>query len=210
MKHFTYKITFPGMPWYYYGVHMDNGKPYFGSPKTHKWRWDFYEYEVQILEWFETREEADSVEKRIIDHFLNDLNCLNECAGGKFSLESLRRGALTKNQLPVRPDTKEKIGKATKERWGNFSPEERSILTRQQGLWSGTPEHLRKEVGLKIQKAKGTPVTLLDTKSGEVKDFLSLRSARAHYHIGMSTILKLYSGEIPEFKGLQVIRAGLV
>jgi len=139
MEHYTYKITFPGMPWFYFGVHTDTGKPYFGSPKTHKWRWDFYEHEITILQWFETREEADSVEKRIIDHFLNDPDCLNECAGGKFSLESLRRGALTKNQLPVKKETRIKMGESQKVRWGFLTPEERRQITREQGLWRGTP-----------------------------------------------------------------------
>lgn len=105
------------MPWFYYGVHTDNGRPYFGSPKTHKWRWDFYDHEITILEWFETREEADAVEKRIITHFLNDPNCLNECAGGKFSLEALRRGALTRNQLPVKESTKLKLLEVIKRNW---------------------------------------------------------------------------------------------
>jgi len=134
------------MPWFYYGVHTDNGRPYFGSPKTHKWRWDFYEHEITILEWFETREEADAVEKRIIDHFLNDVNCLNECAGGKFSLESLRRGALTRNQLPVLQDTRDKMSESQKKHWGQIPPEERSNLTRLRGLWSGTPEAEKERV----------------------------------------------------------------
>lgn len=91
-KHYTYKVTFPGMPWYYWGVHTDNGKPYFGSPKTHKWIWEFYEFEIQILEWFETRQEAEAVEDRLIKHTINDPNCLNEHWGGGFSIESCKKG----------------------------------------------------------------------------------------------------------------------
>ena len=139
------------MPWFYYGVHTDNGKPYFGSPKTHKWRWDFYEHEITILQWFESREEADVVEKRIISHFLNDPNCLNECSGGKFSLESLRRGALSRNQLPVKKETREKIGSATKRRWQQLSPDERRQLVRDQGFWVGTPPEAKDRV-LQAQK----------------------------------------------------------
>ena len=146
MKHYVYKITFPGMPWFYYGVHTDNGRPYFGSPKTHKWRWDFYEHEITVLEWFETREEADTVEKRIIAHFLNDVNCLNECAGGKFSLESLRRGAKTRNQLPVKESTKQKIGSATKSRWAKLTPEQRLEQFQTQGMWCGTPPEEKERV----------------------------------------------------------------
>jgi hypothetical protein len=87
-RHYTYKVTFPGMPWYYFGVHTENGKPYYGSPKTHKWIWKFYEHEIQILEWFKDRREAEIVEDRIISHFIKDPNCLNEHYGGYFSEES--------------------------------------------------------------------------------------------------------------------------
>lgn len=93
--YYTYKTTFPGMPWYYYGYHKDNGKPYFGSPVTHKRIWDMYECEVQILEWFENIYEAQIAESRIIRHFLNDPNCLNEHCGGFISLEARRRGGKT-------------------------------------------------------------------------------------------------------------------
>lgn len=198
------------MPWFYYGVHTENGRPYYGSPKTHKWRWEFYEHEVTILQWFETREEADSIEKRIIAFFLDNPNCLNECAGGKFSLESLRRGAKTRNQLPVKQETKDKLRKSNKDRWSVFTPEERSEIVRSFGFWAGTPEHLRAEIGLRIQKAMGTPVSILDTNTGEIKTFPSLRIARAYYKIGMGPMRKLYSGEFSEFKGLRVVNAGIV
>jgi hypothetical protein len=137
MKHYVYKITFPGMPWFYYGVHTENGRPYFGSPKTHKWRWDFYEHEITILQWFESREEADAVEGRIIAHFLNDPDCLNECAGGKFSLDSLRRGAQARNQLPVKDETLTRMGESQKVRWGLLTPDEKRQITR--NFWRGTP-----------------------------------------------------------------------
>ena len=134
------------MPWFYYGVHTDNGRPYFGSPKTHKWRWSFYEHEITILEWFETREEADAVEKRIIAYFLDNPDCLNECAGGKFSLEALRRGALTRNKLPVKHSTRQKIREATAQRWAKLSPEERFAQFQSQGMWCGTPPEERERV----------------------------------------------------------------
>jgi hypothetical protein len=92
LKHYTYKVTFPGMPWYYWGVHTDKGKPYFGSPVTHKWIWSFYECEVQILEWFENRADAERVEERLIRHFIDDPLCLNEHHGGHFSEEARVRG----------------------------------------------------------------------------------------------------------------------
>lgn len=94
-RHYTYKVTFPGMPWYYWGVHTDNGKPYHGSPSTHKWIWKFYECEVQILEWFDDRKEAESVEDRLIKHTMSDPRCLNEHYGSVFSRESALRGVKT-------------------------------------------------------------------------------------------------------------------
>lgn len=89
---YTYKVTFPGLPWFYWGYHKKSDKPYYGSPSTHKWIWDFYDCEVQILEWFETREEALSVEQRIIRPFLDNPFCLNEACGGQPSEEARRRG----------------------------------------------------------------------------------------------------------------------
>jgi hypothetical protein len=94
-RHYTYKVTFPGMPWFYFGVHTENGKPYYGSPKTHRWIWRVYEFEIQILEWFNDRKEAERVEDRLIKHFLNDPNCLNEHYGSVFSRESALRGVTT-------------------------------------------------------------------------------------------------------------------
>ena len=101
LKHYTYKITFPGMPWYYWGVHTDNGKPYYGSPTTHKWVWKFYECEIQILEWFEGRKQAEVVEDRLIKHTINDPNCLNEHYGGHFSRETRLKGLETQQERGV-------------------------------------------------------------------------------------------------------------
>jgi hypothetical protein len=94
---YTYKITFEGAPFWYWGVHKEEryGECYFGSPKTRKWVWDFYEPEIQILEFFpytdEGWEEACEVEKRLIRPDLNDPNCLNENAAGYFSLEVIKK-----------------------------------------------------------------------------------------------------------------------
>jgi hypothetical protein len=118
LKHYTYKVTFPGMPWYYWGVHTDNGKPYYGSPKTHKWLWKFYEFEIQILEWFESRIEAEAVEDRLIKATINDPNCLNEHYGGHFSYEGKLRGIETqrKNKLGLfNPELQYDPSKAGKE-----------------------------------------------------------------------------------------------
>lgn len=104
-KHYTYKVTFPGMPWYYFGVHTENGKPYYGSPKTHKWIWKVYEHEIQILEWFDDRREAEIVEDRIIAHCIKDPYCLNEHYGGFFT-EETRQKALQKIHSAKTPEGK--------------------------------------------------------------------------------------------------------
>lgn len=116
------------MPWFYYGVHTENGKKYFGSPKTHKWIWKFYDFEIEILQYFQTREEANLIETRIINYFLNDKNCLNECSGGKFSYESLRRGALIRNSLPVKESTKAKISIASLNTWNSLDWDKKEFI----------------------------------------------------------------------------------
>lgn len=86
------------MPWYYWGVHTDNGKPYHGSPTTHKWLWGFYDFEIQILEWFEDRKEAEEVEDRLIKHTIKDPNCLNEHYGGHFGPGAQIKGIQTQRE----------------------------------------------------------------------------------------------------------------
>jgi hypothetical protein len=98
---YTYRVTFPGFPWFYYGVHKDNGRPYYGSPVTHKWIWDFYECEVQILEWFDSWEEAIRLEQRLIRSFLQDPYCLNEHCGGNLSPTACKKGHATQKKQGI-------------------------------------------------------------------------------------------------------------
>ena len=95
---YTYKITFMDTPYYYYGVHKEKrfNEHYMGSPKTHKWCWELYEPEKQILEFFEYSDEgytkAQETEKQLIKPVFNaDKWCLNESCGGMISLEILRK-----------------------------------------------------------------------------------------------------------------------
>lgn len=96
---YTYKITFKETSHWYWGVHKESkyGEPYFGTPDTHKWMWDFYTPEISILELFpntaEGWEEAQRVEKRLIKPDLNESLCLNENCGGFLSLKSCQKGA---------------------------------------------------------------------------------------------------------------------
>ena len=95
---YIYKITFEEVLYYYYGVKKEDyyNQEYLGSPVTHKWCWELYTPEKQILEIFpytdEGWKEANKVEKRIIKQFYNDDRwCLNENCGGVPSLEIKRR-----------------------------------------------------------------------------------------------------------------------
>jgi hypothetical protein len=92
---YTYKITFEEVPYYYYGVHKEKvfNEEYWGSPKTHKWCWDFYTPKKQILELFDYNDEgwveARCIENRLIKSVFNtDKLCLNASCGGKLSIDS--------------------------------------------------------------------------------------------------------------------------
>ena len=95
MHHFVYKVTFEGTPYYYYGLHSTNNlnDGYLGSPSTHKWYWEFYEATLTPLEFFDTREQAFEAERRIIQVFLNEKNCLNEHSNACFSIAASKLGA---------------------------------------------------------------------------------------------------------------------
>jgi hypothetical protein len=91
---YIYKITFEEVPYYYYGVHKEKvfGEEYWGSPYTHKWCWELYTPEKQILELFDYTDEgyieAQGVEKRLIKPVYNtDKWCLNRNCGGIFSIQ---------------------------------------------------------------------------------------------------------------------------
>jgi hypothetical protein len=84
---YTYKITFEEVPYYYYGMHEEKkyDEEYWGSPKTNKWAWEFYTPKKQILETFDTRQNAYEVEKRLIKPvYKTDKWCLNASAGNAY------------------------------------------------------------------------------------------------------------------------------
>jgi hypothetical protein len=95
---YIYKITFEEVPYYYYGVKKEKkyNECYMGSPVTHKWCWELYTPEKQILQLFDFTDEgwneAQEVEKRLIRPFYNtDKWCLNENVGGQISLDVCRK-----------------------------------------------------------------------------------------------------------------------
>lgn len=91
---YTYKITFPHQGWWYWGWHKERkfGESYSGSPKTHKEKWDYFEWEMQILECFDCEVEAQRVENRLIRNDLNNPLCLNEHCGSIVSTETASLG----------------------------------------------------------------------------------------------------------------------
>jgi hypothetical protein len=132
---YTYKITFEGVPFWYWGVHKEQefGEEYWGSPTTNAWVWDLYTPEKQILEFFpytdEGWKEANSVEDRLIKPDINNPLCLNENYGGFISLKALRKGALIRNSmnLPVSDDTRQKLSKRLRERWEDEEYRDRNL-----------------------------------------------------------------------------------
>lgn len=108
---YTYKITFEEVPYYYYGSHKEKkyNEYYMGSPVTHKLMWDFYTPKKQILEIFNSREDANIIENRLIKPVLNDKWCLNENCGGIVSSNMCKKGTETqiKNKLGIHSRSKE-------------------------------------------------------------------------------------------------------
>jgi hypothetical protein len=87
-KYYTYKVTFKDLPGYfYYGRKKDNGKPYFGSPKTLRHFWDQFEPEIQILQWYETAKESHQAEDALIEHTWKQ-----EWGGNRYSLNRNKGG----------------------------------------------------------------------------------------------------------------------
>ena len=91
---YTYKITFPNQGWWYWGWHKERkyGEDYSGTPKTHRQKWEDFEWEIQILELFDCEVEAQEVENRLIKPDLNNPNCLNEHYGSILSFEATSAG----------------------------------------------------------------------------------------------------------------------
>ena len=183
MRYYTYKVTFKDLPGYfYYGRRKDNGKPYFGSPKTWKRLWQHFEPEVQILQWYGTEEEADKSEKSIISATWKDKYSLNENCGGKVSEEVCRNNGLkTQNLNPHRS----RNGRNTKNA---------QIL-------NSSPES--KEWGSKgwERSASRTSIPVECVTTGAV--YSSMRQASKHTGINSGRISECCSGERKEVEGTQ-------
>jgi general stress protein YciG len=153
---YVYKITFEEVRHYYYGVHKEKkfGEYYMGSPYTHKWMWDFYTPQIQILQFFEFSDEgykqARQIEDRLIKPVFNtDPFCLNEHWGGIPSLDACRRGGKKSSQLQKENGTG----------FSAMSFEQRSQTAKKNhengvGCFSLTKEELRENGRIVGQKCK--------------------------------------------------------
>tara|TARA_R110000868_G_scaffold159469_1_gene388306 strand:+ start:134 stop:1006 length:873 start_codon:yes stop_codon:yes gene_type:complete len=129
--------------------------PYSGSPKTNKNKWKIIKFTKVVIECFDNDKDVSKAETNLLLEldWENDPYCLNECCGGKFSYEANRRGAITRNKLPTKQSTREKISKRNKEMWSNPNWDKRekivNVLKENQSRAveaSKTPESIEKRV----------------------------------------------------------------
>lgn len=191
---YTYKVTFEEIPHWYWGVHKEKryNDGYLGSPVTHRWMWDFYTPEIQILEVFpftdEGWKEAGEVELRLIRPDLNNPLCLNEGCGPRVSLEiSRRNGNRLKEEMHREKDEEGKSLHAIKmgQIGGKFQPfsvkHANGIKARDQGLgmFALTKEErkeISREVGiLQRDQKKGIHLQTLEEKHEMGKKSMALR-----------------------------------
>lgn len=147
---YTYKITFEGQNLFYYGVHKERkyDEEYWGSPVTHRHIWNFYEPQKEILECFLSWEEAKRAENELIRHHLNDPLCLNENAGGMYSLETAREGGRIAGKLCK--EQKKGFFSMTAEEWSAAGRKGgrlggRKCYEESKGLFGRSPEQVLKD-----------------------------------------------------------------
>jgi hypothetical protein len=117
---YTYKITFKGTNFFYFGIHKERrfDEEYWGSPITHKHIWNEYEPQKEILSLFSSWEEGRIAETNLIRSWLDSPECLNESCGGFYSLEIIkeagRKGGV---KTDSKPGHMSKAGKASGAVW---------------------------------------------------------------------------------------------
>lgn len=215
---YIYKITFEETPHFYIGVrkHPDpkSDNDYLGTPYTHKNYWEIYTPKKQILWVYDNWEFACKVEKSIITENWQNKYCLNMNIGGVVPTDLCRLGAIKANQtikskreLESGYDSKlmEHMKKMNESKLIKMREDEKYSQYCKRGLWKGTPEEKRLEIGKKIQKSLGLEIICLNEVTGESLTFPSIRSAAKHYGFGINTVSKLVSGKLPTYKGISVI-----
>ena len=198
--HYTYRIKFPSQGWFYYGVHStdDLNDGYCGSPHTHKDKWKWFAWEMEILEFHETREIARSVEKRLIAPYLNDSTCLNEGLNGFFSIEAGIRGASgPRSETHITRNSEEQQRKSL---LAKQSPKWKEFIKRltQHNIESG---HLEKISQIAAQKQSKAVVAIFP--DGEEREYKAVREAARQLNVSHSGISQCISGKQSHVKGIQ-------
>jgi hypothetical protein len=145
---YTYKITFKGADFFYYGVHKEQkyGEEYWGSPVTHKDVWNCYEPHKEILSTFASWEEAKKAEYDLISPVLDCPLCLNENAGGAYSLEAAAKGGKIAGSLCK--EQRRGFFAMTKEEWSEAGRRGgtrggKKCFEQQKGIFGRTSEQIR-------------------------------------------------------------------
>ena len=129
--------------------------PYTGSPKTNKYKWKSTHFTKVVIECFDNDKDVSIAETNLLNEldWENDQYCLNECCGGKFSYEANRMGALTKNKLPVKQSTRDKISNNMKELWSssNWNNKEKVLNVLKENQFKAveaakTPEVIKQKI----------------------------------------------------------------
>ena len=173
---YTYKITFEGTPFWYWGIHKEKSynEEYWGSPITNVWYWTFYTPKKQILEIFpftdEGWKEANQVEHRLIKPDLNNPLCLNERYGIISSLRVLRaHGSKMAEQLNKEKDSLGRSVQGVKnaERLNKEKDEEGRSINATKGAIQTNKE--KTEDGRSVNAMKGAAVlhTFLHSEKNE-------------------------------------------
>lgn len=161
MYHYFYKITNKINGKFYYGVHntdnLDDG--YFGSGKLLKMAYQKYgieNFEKEILQFFNTEQEAFAYEREIVNEdLIRDDNCYNVQIGGKYFN--------TIGKLPV----KDKDGN----RFWVFRTDEIYVKGEAVALWTGLhhSQESRDKTRQKMTPQNSTNDRVWVCKDGKVK-----------------------------------------
>ena len=106
MYFYTYRIDFVD-GYYYYGSRKSKVKPeedkYWGSPKTHKEKWNTTMYWKTVLTMFDTPSDMLNEETKLIgDNFKNDVLCLNQHNNDNFSTLGMKMSEQTRKKQSER------------------------------------------------------------------------------------------------------------
>lgn len=124
---YTYKILFED-GFYYYGVRKTGLDPYedsyTGSPVTFAEKWETTSFTKEVIQTFESWEEASEAELKLIRAvFRKDPLCLNRNCGGSLHPESARLGGKRKSPEQRKKDSSKGGQTCRDEGRGMFNPE---------------------------------------------------------------------------------------